>query len=217
LLLLISMLLLFVVGPSIVTFRHGALFLNVLGAAILVTGSYALSERKQLFRTAVVLSAISTVGACLPVAFPQHWAVLASHSCVILLAAFFCVSILAYVLHSGRVTSDKIFAAICVYLLLGFVWTYAYALLADMRPGSFADSTEIARTDDVAHVSQLRYFSFATLTTLGYGDILPRSPTARTMAVLEAVMGQIYLAVLVGRLVGLHIVHGNSSRSRDDR
>lgn len=215
-LLLISMLLLFVIGPFIVTFRHGVLFLNVLGAAILVAGSYALSERKQLFRTAVVLSAISTIGACLPLAFPQHWAVLASHSSVILLAAFFCVSILAYVLHSGRVTSDKIFAAICVYLLLGFVWTYTYALLDDMQPGSFADSTETGRTDDVAHVSQLRYFSFATLTTLGYGDILPRSSTARTMAVLEAVMGQIYLAVLVARLVGLHIVHANRSQSRDE-
>src|ERR1700736_401943 len=217
LLLLISMLLLFVIGPFIVTFRHGVLFLNVLGGAILVAGSYALSERKQLFRTAVVLSAISTIGACLPLAFPQHWAVLASHSSVILLAAFFCISILAYVLHSGRVTSDKIFAAICVYLLLGFVWTYAYALLDDMQPGSFADSTETGRTDDVAHVSQLRYFSFATLTTLGYGDILPRSSTARTMAVLEAMMGQIYLAVLVARLVGLHIVHASSSRSRDDQ
>jgi len=142
--------------------------------------------------------------------------VLVSHSSVILLAAFFCVSILAYVLHSGRVTSDKIFAAICVYLLLGFVWTYVYALLDDMQPGSFADSTETGRTDDVAHVTQLRYLSFATLTTLGYGDILPRSSTARTMAVLEAVMGQIYLAVLVARLVGLHIVHANSSRPRDE-
>lgn len=113
-------------------------------------------------------------------------------------------------------TSDKIFAAICVYLLLGFVWTYAYALLDDVRPGSLADSTEIGRADDVGHVLQLRYFSFATLTTLGYGDILPRSSTARTMAVLEAVMGQIYLAVLVARLVGLHIVHSNSPRSRDE-
>ncbi len=215
LLLLISILVLFMVSPFVATFRHGVLFLNVLGAAILVTGSYALSERKQLFRTAVVLSAIATVGTCLPLAFPQHWAVLVSHSSTILLAAFFCVSILGYVLHSGRVTSDKIFAAICVYLLVGFVWTYAYALLDDMLPGSFADSTETGRTDDVAHVTQLRYFSFATLTTLGYGDVLPRSSTARTMAVLEAVMGQIYLAVLVARLVGLHIVHANSSPSRD--
>jgi len=216
LLLLISILVLFMLSPFVVTFRHGVLFLNVFGAAILVAGSYALSERKQLFRTAVVLSAISIVATCLLLTFPQHWAVLVSHGSIILLVAFFCVSILAYVLRSGRVTSDKIFAAISVYLLLGFAWTYAYMLLDDMQPGSFADSTETGRTDYVAHVMQLRYFSFVTLTTLGYGDVLPRSSAARTMATLEAVMGQIYLAVLVARLVGLHIVHASKPRTRDD-
>ena len=91
LLLLISILVLFMLSPFVVTFRHGVLFLNVFGAAILVAGSYALSERKQLFRTAVVLSAISIVATCLPLAFPQHWAVLVSHSSIILLVAFFCV------------------------------------------------------------------------------------------------------------------------------
>lgn len=60
---------------------------------------------------------------------------------------------------------------------------------------------------------QMRYFSFATLTTLGYGDIVPRSAAARTLATLEAVMRQIYLTVLITRLVGLHIVH--SSRDGD--
>ena len=89
LLLLISILVLFMLSPFVVTFRHGVLFLNVFGAAILVAGSYALSERKQLFRTAVVLSAISIVATCLPLAFPQHWAVLVSHSSIILLVAFF--------------------------------------------------------------------------------------------------------------------------------
>jgi hypothetical protein len=89
LLLLISILVLFMLSPFVVTFRHGVLFLNVFGAAILVAGSYALSERKQLFRTAVVLSATSIVATCLLLAFPQHWAVLVSHSSIILLVAFF--------------------------------------------------------------------------------------------------------------------------------
>ena len=60
------------------------------------------------------------------------------------------------------------------------------------------------------------YFSFVTLTTCGYGDIIPRSTAARTFAVLEAVMGQMYLAVLIARLVGLHIVHGKSDRPCDE-
>jgi len=121
--LLISILVLFVVSPFIVTLRYGLLILNIVGATIMVAGSYALSDRKQLFGTAIVLSAISIVATCLLLAFPQHWAVLLSHSSILLLVAFLWVSILAYVLHSGRVTSDRIFAAICVYLLIGFAWS----------------------------------------------------------------------------------------------
>jgi voltage-gated potassium channel Kch len=65
-------------------------------------------------------------------------------------------------------------------------------------------------------VLQMRYFSFTTLTTVGYGDIIPHSAAARTLASLEAVTGQIYLTVLVARLVGLHIVHARRSSSRDE-
>ena len=108
LLLLISILVLFMLSPFVVTFRHGVLFLNVFGAAILVAGSYALSERKQLFRTAVVLSAISIVATCLRLAFPQHWAVLVSHSSIILLVAFFCVSILAYLSRGARCAVSRV-------------------------------------------------------------------------------------------------------------
>jgi voltage-gated potassium channel len=138
-----------------------------------------------------------------------------SHTCIIVLVAFFSITILGYVLRSGRVTMDRIFAAICVYLLIGFAWTFAYALLDEIAPGSFAAVADASRNDYVARVQQLRYFSFMTLTTVGYGDIVPRSPAARTMATLEAVTGQIYLAVLVARLVGLHIVHSAGLRSGD--
>jgi hypothetical protein len=89
LLLLISILLLFTLSPSVVRFRHGVLFLNVFGAAVLVAGSYALSERKQLFRTAIVFSTVSIVATCLLLVFPQHWAVFVSDSSIILLITFF--------------------------------------------------------------------------------------------------------------------------------
>jgi hypothetical protein len=67
--------------------------------------------------------------------------------------------------------------------------------------------------DYVGRVLEMRYFSFTTLTTLGYGDIVPHSAGARTLAVLEAVTGQIYLTVLVARLVGLYIVHESNRRN----
>jgi voltage-gated potassium channel len=213
--LLISILLVFTISPLLVTFRHGVLVLNIIGAIVVLAGAYTLSERKHLFTIAIVLSAISITATWLLVVFQEHWAVLFAHTCIIVLVAFFAVTILGYVLRSGRITADRIFAAICVYMLIGYGWAFTYALLEEVFPASFAGLAEIRPNDYNERVMQLRYFSFITLTTVGYGDVLPRSPAARTMAVLEAVMGQIYLAVLVARLVGLHIVHGLDSESRE--
>ena len=211
--LLICILLLFAASPFVVTFRHGILVLNIIGTAVLVAGSYALSERRRLFTIAIVLSGISIISTVLLLLFAQHWARMVSNACLFVLLAFFSISILAYVLRGGRVTADKIFAAICVYILIGFTWALAYDLADEIQPSSFAGPTEPARSDYVARIMQMRYFSFMTLTTVGYGDVVPRSSAARTMAALEAVMGQLYLTVLVARLVGLHIVHGSGLRS----
>ena len=212
--LLISILLLFTVAPFVVTHRHGVIIQNVLSAAVLVAGSYALSERKQVFFIAIVLSALSLVGTALVIAFPEKWAFLLSHVIILVLIGFFCVTILSYVLRRGRVTFDRIFAAICVYMLMGYGWSFVYSIVVELEPHAFAATTEIAFHDFVARLLQLRYFSFMTLTTVGYGDIVPHSALARTLTVLEAVMGQFYLFVLVGRLVGLHIVHETAERFR---
>ena len=99
-------------------------------------------------------------------------------------------------------------------MLIGYGWTFVYSLLLELQPQSFAATSEVARNDYVGRILQLRFFSFVTLTAVGYGDIVPRSPAARTMTILEAVMGQFYLVALIGRLVGLHIVHGSDPRSR---
>ena len=99
-------------------------------------------------------------------------------------------------------------------MLIGYGWTFVYSILLELQPQSFATTTEVARNDYADRILQLGYFSSMTLTTVGYGDIVPSSPVARTMTILEAVMGQFYLVALVGRLVGLHIVHGTDPRSR---
>jgi voltage-gated potassium channel Kch len=213
--LLVSILALFIVTPVVAGFRHGILILNAAAAVVLASGSYALFERKRLFVIAVALSGISIITTGLLLLIEQDWAAILSHSCVIVLISFFSVTILGYVLRSGRITMDKIFAAICVYLLIGFAWTFAYALLDELNPGAFAGSSVVAAHDYVARVLQMRYFSFMTLTTVGYGDVVPESPAARTLAALEAITGQIYLAVLVARLVGLHIVHARDDASHD--
>ncbi len=97
----------------------------------------------------------------------------------------------------------------------GYAWTFAYSVIETVQPGSFISLSSPAPHDLISSVMQLRYFSFVTLATVGYGDIVPHTPAARTMALLEAILGQFYLVALVGRLVGLHIVHGNEPRAAD--
>ena len=212
--LLISILLLFAVTPLAVTFRHGLLILDIAAATILVAASYALSEQKHLFTIAVVLSVISIIAAGLLLVFPQRWAVL-EHGCVVVLVSFFVIQYSRLCLAHRQGHGRQNLCCGCVYMLIGFAWTFAYAFLEEMVPGSFVALSETGRNDYVARVLRLRYFSFITLTTVGYGDIIPRSQAARTMAIIEAVMGQIYLMVLVARLVGLHIVHSHVSERRD--
>jgi hypothetical protein len=132
-----------------------------------------------------------------------------------LLLALFIVYLLtvvgAAVIRARRVTLDTILGAIAVYLLLAMVWTLLYAVVALLDPNAFqlpsVDAARIDRARLGADLPTFVYYSFVTLTTMGYGDVLPLSHAARGLATCEAVVGQIYLAVLVARLVGLHIIH----------
>ena len=125
---------------------------------------------------------------------------------------------LASVLRSERVTAGKIYSAIAVYLLIGLTWAFLFDLLEFVQPGSFhlpglnptaGDEPYLRRYDPTNSI----YFSFVTLTTLGFGDVTPATILARTLVWLEAVTGQMYLAVLVARLVSLQIIHSGSPRT----
>ena len=130
----------------------------------------------------------------------------------LLLVAFF-VFVAYHVLYSilaeKRVTLDTIRGAVCVYLLIGFAWTYVYGTMQLVDPTAIQFPKgnalpELSAFGD-SNFSQTAYYSFVTMTTLGFGDIRPISAPARTASILQAIFGQFYLAVLVARLVVLHI------------
>jgi len=102
----------------------------------------------------------------------------------------------------NEISMNRIIGAICVYLMLGVMWSIAYSLLEFVQPGSFAGLTESVSS---AWNPDWIYFSFVTITTLGYGDILPLSTAARSLAFGEAIAGQFYIAVLVAGLVSVYI------------
>ena len=211
--LLISLLLLFLISPFVAAARYGTVVINTAFSIVLLSGIYAMSEQRRLFVVALIGSVAAIATNLLMVVFQSEWIAIAWHGFNLLLLGLFSVGILKDVLRRGRISTDKICGAICVYLLIGFAWAFGYGIIELINPGSFSGLAEIDANNHVGRIMQLRYFSFATMTTLGFGDILPRSPVARTLATLEAVIGQIYLTVLIARLVGLHIV---GARSGDD-
>jgi hypothetical protein len=111
------------------------------------------------------------------------------------------------------INPNRVVGAVCVYLLLGVIWAVAYTMLEMISPGSFGGFTPLqGRGWD----SEWLYFSFVTMTTLGYGDILPVSATARVLAYMQAVFGQLYVAILVAGLVSALISSRQSIKQDDD-
>jgi voltage-gated potassium channel len=117
--------------------------------------------------------------------------------------------ILVDVLAARQIVFDMICGALCVFVLFGMCWANVFTLLERLAPGSFA--IDFARyhidvgADPLAAAGVFTYYSFVTLTTVGYGDIVPASATARWLVWLEAVFGQFYMAVFVSRLIGLQV------------
>jgi len=144
----------------------------------------------------------------------SDWVVVA-HASIIAFVLLVGGNIVVAVWRTSEVTLDTIVGGVAVYLLLAVAWSSAYQLLEFVAPGSF-----VALAGEVGHwgpwqtspgtYPRLFFFSFVTLTTLGYGDIIPASVPAAGLAVSEAVTGPLYLAVMIARLVGLHTSSRNT-------
>ncbi len=111
---------------------------------------------------------------------------------------------LRFVMAATKVDTEHLYAALSAYLLAGIYFGLAYWVLEQMNSGTFAVSGEFSQSGAI-------YFSFVTLATVGYGDITPRAEIARGLAILEGIGGQLFLAVLVARLVSLYSKPGNQS------
>jgi len=173
---------------------------NIFFSVMLFSCLYAISQDKRLITIGLTLG-IPALGATWVVQFlgSPPGVMVAIHIVVALFLVVVIGTMLSHVLKDEVVTGEKVSAAICVYLFIGLIWAYLFSLTHHLAPGSF-------HIED-PELSHFIYYSFITLSTLGYGDITPLSPPARALSYVEAITGQLYLAVLVARLVGLHIAH----------
>ena len=126
----------------------------------------------------------------------------------IIFFGYMLVVLLFVILRARKIDANLIFGSVCIYLLIGLEWAFIYSLLEHLTPGSFQGnfagfSDAVQRGDWL--LPQLLYFSYTTLTTLGYGDIAPQTSPAQMFSSLEAITGQFYLAILVARLIAIHL------------
>jgi len=191
----------FVLPPLLPPGSRRSLAGDVFYTLLLISGVQALAQRRLarmvLMPVAVITLAVDLWSWVRPM--PEPWV----RALGLLSLLLFLVVVLGQTLRSGPITFHRIQGAVAAYLLLGVIWAYAYALVALLRPGAFSGPLNPAEGPHAWF-----YFSFVTLTTVGYGDVLPVHPVARSLAILEAVTGPLYLAILIARLVSLAVAPG---------
>lgn len=180
---------------------------TVLRIMLLLVGTYAVSHTTRHLGVMVILAVPVVALQLVPLASNRlEWQAAALGSSVFLLTYVALITLRA-VLGSRHVSADVLMGGAAVYILFGLVWASAYALTEIADPGSFRSPTY----QDVEF--PFIYFSFVTLTSVGYGDIAPVGAIARHLAIFEALFGQLYLALFIGRLVG--VPFGVPLRPRD--
>jgi hypothetical protein len=214
--LLIALLLLYLTGPILDEFRKASLLLDITYAGLLIAAVYAASKRRATLWLAIALGVPTMLSLILRSFLDLRPFSLANLVLLAVFLSFIAITVLREVFRAEKVTANEIFGAICVYLLLGSIWVAFYGVVLYFNPDAFSFANDTIPTGSAIDIqrdyfSRLHYFSFVTLTTLGYGDILPRSDLARMLAWMQAVTGQLFIAVLIARLVGEYMVHRRSS------
>ena len=182
-------------------------------SALLAIGLWSLRSSGRAFSAA---TAFVIAGIVLNLLFAYYkQTVFQVYSTIALLAFLFLATgtAMKQIATANNISANRIVGAICVYLMLGVIWALSYGLLEVIIPGSFGGLTEGAAT--VSWSPDWVYFSFVTLTTLGYGDVLPLTFFSRTLAYFEAIVGQFYLAVLVAGLVGAYLTENQGSPPKE--
>ncbi len=172
--------------------------------AIFVATLWVVAGDRRIRIVATLLVIPTVVGNLLSAAAPDRYPLLPAVAFGTVFLGFMTVVIFRGVVQSPAVTTETLYGAVTAYMLLGITWAQGYLLVEMLHPGAFRSASA---ADGRVVPPDLTFLSFITLTSVGYGDIVPVSRHARALAILEAVAGQMYLAVFVARLVGMHGQH----------
>jgi hypothetical protein len=200
---LAALVVLLVTVPFVDDLPYGDLIEAGLFTVMVLAAVTAVGGRRRNLLAAAILVAPALVGRWLSHVHPIPAVHLMTLVVSLLFIAFVIVHLFLFILRSPQVDSEVLCAGIATYLLMGVFWGFAHMLTNQLVPRSYV----FAGDTDFRHVMtrfEALYFSFITLTTVGYGDIMPASRAARMLTVLEATTGMFYVTVLIGRLVALY-------------
>lgn len=174
-----------------------------IGFYLVLTGSaiYLVSSNRRLLIIATVLTGSIAVTGGITVAsgFNEPLWELAWNISLFIQLVLVITLLVLFIIESEMVTREVLFAAVAIYFLLAALFTVMYGVIESLAPGSFAASSGVDIT-----WQRLNYFSLVTVSTLGYGDITPVTSTAQSLSALEASIGTLYIAILIGRFVSLY-------------
>ncbi|MGB7436908.1 MAG: potassium channel family protein [Candidatus Acidiferrum sp.] len=193
--------LIFIIFPLRQDGLSGRFFFDLVMVTLMVSGALVVKQHRIATIATVALVIIGVCELAASRIFPSPLLHHLSSVFSIIIQLLYVRIVLLVMFRQGAVTWSRIQGGICAYLLVGMAWSYAFDLVEQLHPGSFHFISQPANIDQLT--SKLIYFSFTTLTTVGYGDIQPIAPFARSLAIAEAMVGQLFPAILIGALVAM--------------
>ncbi|MGD8343081.1 MAG: potassium channel family protein [Desulfobacterales bacterium] len=199
---------LLILQPILGRFIAVRILINIFLTAICLSMVHSISSKKGHAIAGIFLAIVMLASVWLQYVYPNKTIEAVGMLAGVLFTAVVIAGLLDFILKSERVSREIIYAAILLYLLAALMWAFLYTFLEWLDPTSFNLNLSQVQSNFAA----FKYYSFVTITTLGYGDIVPVSEVAKAFAITEAVVGQLYLVVAVAWLVGMH-VSSKSSKS----
>jgi hypothetical protein len=204
LILLIFFVITLVTLPFTTASLPGQITFTILASAILLTALYVISHSKNTLYLGIALALPAIVADWFDLIHTAVWISICSDIFTFLFFLFTIFIIVRTIFFQNRISADTLYGAICIYLLIGFAFAQLYSLIETLSPGAFTGSPTETFTTFQEVAQQMRnavYYSFVTLTTLGYGDITPLTMHGKFLAILEAITGQLFIATAIARTV----------------
>jgi hypothetical protein len=202
---------LILLAPAVPHLPMADFIFPILGALIPLAAIHAVSDDPRHMRNGLILGIPATLAGGLQlteIGFTGEWLILLLPP---LFYGYTVYVVAVRVFTTRRITPDLLSGAACIYLLLGMTWWFFYLLLETFSPGAIGGGPMGIEAPEQRF--ELLYFSFVTLTTLGYGDMLPTTPGAKAFTIIEAVTGVLYSGILIAKLVG---AYAGQARAQDD-